>query len=302
MELRQLEYFMAVCDELHFSRAAEKMCTTQSNLSQQIKLLEGELGVLLFDRLGKRIAITEAGRLLYEQGQHVFSHLQYARDAIAALQTAQGGTLTIGVLPGDADLLFNALLVEFHKTYPQLSLSVLETTKITEQILQGTLDIGVTTTPPPDERITRIPLMHEEFALAICADDLFAKRSKMSFAQLKHLKLAMFPPDHQVRQVIDHYCAEAGFRLQPGIETTTVSTLLSLVEQGVGASILPRLLLENLGNKKIATIPLVDPTPSQDICIIYRSDRYISFAAQAFIETLQAYIQNAIQHAAQAQA
>ncbi|CAM5783874.1 MULTISPECIES: LysR family transcriptional regulator [Brevibacillus] len=296
MELRQLEYFIAVCEEMHFSRASEKLCTTQSNLSQQIKLLESELGVPLFDRMGKRIAMTEAGKVLLEQSRHVFSHLAYARDAIAEMKNVQGGTLTIGVLPGDADLLFDALLVEFHRTYPQLSLSVIESTKVLEQVISGTIDIGVTTTPPPAERMTVLPLFHEEFALAIRADHPLAKEKAIPFAGLQHLKMVMFPPDHQVRQVISRYCLQEGFRLQPHIETTTLSSLLTLVEQGIGACVLPRLLLENLNRKEIAIISLLDPTPCQDICIVHRSDRYMGFAARTFIDTLTAYIQTAIAH------
>ncbi|MFM1655346.1 LysR family transcriptional regulator [Brevibacillus sp. B_LB10_24] len=295
MELRQLEYFVAVCEQLHFSRAAERLNTTQSNLSQQIKLLENELGIPLFDRMGKRIALTEAGRLVYEQSQRIFSHLQYTRDAIEEMKHVQGGTLSIGVLPGDADLLFNALLVEFHRTYPKISLSVIETTKISEQIIQGTIDIGVTTTPPPDKRLTIIPLVNEEFALAVRSDNPLARKKAVPFSSLQNLKMVMFPPDHQVRQLIDQTCLQSGFRLQPHIETTTLSSLLSLVEQGIGACVLPRLLLDSLGSKEIVTVPLTDPVPSQDICIVYRSDRYIGFAARTFMDILQAYIQAAIE-------
>ncbi len=294
MELRQLEYFMAVCEEMHFSRASEKLCTTQSNLSQQIKLLENEVGVPLFDRMGKRIALTDAGKVLLEQSRHVFSHIAYARDAIADMKNFQGGSLTIGVLPGDADLLFNALLITFHKTYPKITLSVLETTKIVEQVMSGAIDIGVTTTPPPDERMTVLPLFHEEFALAVPKDHLLAKKKSISFAELQHVKLVMFAPDHQIRQLISRYCQEEGFRLQPHIETTTLSSLISLVEQGIGGCVLPRLLLENLNDKDIALVSLVNPTPSQDICIVYRSDKYMGYAAQAFIDTLKTYIEAAI--------
>ncbi|MCQ6562369.1 LysR family transcriptional regulator [Paenibacillus mendelii] len=297
MELRQLEYFIAVCDELHFSRASEKLCTTQSNLSQQIKLLEAELGVPLFDRMGKRIALTDAGKVMLEQSRHVFAHIEFARGAIAEMKDLQGGSLTIGVLTGDADLLFDALLVEFHRTYPNLSLSVIESTKVPEQVTAGTVDIGVTTTPAPDERMTVLPLFHEEFALAVRTDHPLAKEKTLAFNQLQHLKLVMFAADHQVRQLVDRYGMQEGFRLKPHIETTTLSSLLSLVEQGIGACVLPRLLLEGLNKKEIAILSLVDPTPSQDICMIYRTDRYLGFAARAFIDTLKAYVQTAVDHA-----
>lgn len=293
MELRQLEYFLAVCKEMHFSRAAEKLCTTQSNLSQQIKFLEKELGVQLFDRMGKRIALTDAGRVMMEQSQHIFSHIKYAREAIEEIKNAKGGSLKIGVLPGDADLLFDALVVEFHRTYPKISLSVIETTKISEEVSAGTIDIGITTPPLPDKKMTIIPLFHEEFALAIRSDHPLALKKEIPFSELQTLKMVMFAPDHQIRQLITRYCLREGFSLDPQIETTTLSSLLSLVIQGIGACILPRLLLENLDQDEITIISLINPTPSQDICVIYRSDRFMGFAARTFINTLHAYIEEA---------
>ena len=160
MELKQLQYFMAICEELHFTRAAEKMGVSAPNVSQQIRRLEEELGVLLFDRVGKTIVLTEAGAILHEHGAAVFRHLQHASDAIADLKQMQGGSLSIGVLPGDADLMFNALLLNFHQTYPTISLSLLETMKVTEQVLDRSIDVGVTIGPVIDERLTSIPLFH----------------------------------------------------------------------------------------------------------------------------------------------
>ena len=120
-----------------------------------------------------------------------------------------------------------------------------------------------------------------------------ALKKEIPFSELQHLRMVMFAPDHQIRQLITRYCLQEGFSLDPQIETTTLSSLLSLVIQGIGACILPRLLLENLDHDEIAIISLINPTPSQDICIIYRSDRFMGFAARTFINTLHAYIEEA---------
>ncbi|WNQ14033.1 LysR substrate-binding domain-containing protein [Paenibacillus aurantius] len=294
MELKQLEYFMAICEELHFSRAAEKMGVSAPNISQQIRKLEEELGVLLFDRVGKTIVLTEAGAILQEHGAAVFGHLQQASDAIADLKQMRGGSLSIGVLPGDADLLFNALLLDFHQTYPTISLSLLETMKVTEQVLDRSLDVGVTIGPVNDERLTSIPLFNEEFSLAVSRRDPLAAENFISLNRLHTLKMVMFPPEHQCRKLIDRFCQDKGFAVQPHMVTTTLSSLLQMVQSGVGACVLPRLLLENLQNPDIQVVPLRNPTPSQDICLIYRSDRYIGYAMRTFIKTLRAYIETAI--------
>ncbi|MGP4081545.1 LysR family transcriptional regulator [Pseudalkalibacillus sp. R45] len=293
MELRQLEYFMVICEELHFSRAAEKIMVSQPNLSQQIKLLESEFGVPLFNRIGKRITITEAGERLYEQSKHIFSHIKQAHESISELKELKGGSLTIGVLPGDADLMFNSLLFDFHSTYPNVSLSLVETSKVTDQVIDGKIDIGVTTSPNPDERIIQIPLFHEEFSLAISKEMTLAKKKSIQLADLQEMKTVLFPSDHQCRQLIDHHCQEMGFRIQPKIETTTLSSLITMVKKGIGVTILPKLLLENLQNKNIQLIKITNPTPSQDICLIYRTDKYLGFAAKTFIQIVQDYIEGA---------
>ncbi|MDQ1914581.1 LysR family transcriptional regulator [Paenibacillus sp. GD4] len=293
MELRQLEYFAAICKEMHFSKAAENLCTTQSNLSQQIKFLENELGLPLFDRIGKRIALTEAGKILLEQSRLIFERIDYIQGAIADLKKMEGGRLDIGILPGDGDLLFDALLVDFHRTYPKLSISVTESTDVYEQVAAGTRDLGVTTVPvKTDERIAIIPLFHEEFALAIRSDHALAKSKAIPFEQLQQLRMVMFSPEHQITKVIQSCCQDQGISIDNPIVTSTLSTLLTLVEQGVGACILPRLLLDFLNRENISAVKLLNPTPSQDICIIYRTDRFMGQAAKLFIDVLQTYIQS----------
>lgn len=298
MELRQLEYFAAICKEMHFSRAAEKLCTTQSNLSQQIKFLEKELGLPLFDRIGKRITLTEAGKILLEQSRNIFEHVDYAKRAISDLKRMEGGRLDIGILPGDGDLLFDALLIDFHKTYPKLSISVTETTDVYEQVLNGTRDLGVTTVPlKPDESISIIPLFHEEFALAIRADHPLAKSKAIPFDQLQQLKMVMFGSDHQITKVIHSCCHKKGITIDNPIVASTLSTLLSLIIQGIGASILPRLLLDSIHHENITAVNLMDPTPSQDICILYRKDKFMGQAAKLFITELQSYLQKVMRQA-----
>lgn len=297
MELRQLEYFMAVCEKLHFSRAAEKIRITQPTLSQQIKMLENELSIPLFNRIGKRITMTEAGKILYKQSERIFSHVKHAQDAIAELKQVEGGSLTIGVLPGDADLLFTALLLDFHKKHPKISLSLVETTQVAEQVTQGILDIGVTTASPPDDRVIQIPLFHEEFSLAVAKDHSLAKKTSLQLKDLQEIKTVLFPPDHQCRKLIDQFCMKEGFRLQPQIETTTIASLINMVQQGIGVSVLPRLLLESLPDDQITIVSLVNPTPSQDICLMYRADKYLGFATRTFMQTIEEYIQAVIHRA-----
>lgn len=248
----------------------------------------------MFDRVGKTIVLTEAGAILHEHGAAVFGHLQQASDAIADLKKMQSGTISIGVLPGDADLMFNGLLLSFHQANPNISLSLLETMKVTEQVLDRSIDFGVTIGPVIDERLTSIPMYHEEFSLAVIRNDPLAAECSIPLNRLQSLRMVMFPPDHQYRKLIDRFCMDIGFTLQPHLTTTTVSSLLQMVQSRVGACVLPRMLLDNPHHSDIKVVQLRNPTPSQDICLIYRSDRYVGYAMRTFIKTLRAYIKSAI--------
>jgi DNA-binding transcriptional LysR family regulator len=119
--MRQLEYFMSLCEELHFTKTAEKLRIGQPTLSNQMKALEDELGVRLFDRLGKKIAITEAGVILLEQSKKVFANVKFATEQIEELQKVKRGKLVIGALSGDLSLIASKVLLEFHAEYPHVA-------------------------------------------------------------------------------------------------------------------------------------------------------------------------------------
>lgn len=125
MELKQLEYFMTLSQELHFTRAAEKLSITQPSLSQQIRLLEHEIGMPLFDRVGKKTMLTEAGRALLHHGYNVFHELSQARAVISELQALKRGTLKIGALLTVVNYLLPPTVMRFHNSYPNVEFSVL---------------------------------------------------------------------------------------------------------------------------------------------------------------------------------
>jgi DNA-binding transcriptional LysR family regulator len=162
-----------------------------------------------------------------------------------------------------------------------------------KEVAAGTRDLGVTTVPEnPNERIAIVPLFHEEFVLAVRSDHPVAKSKAIPFEQIEQLKMVMFGPEHQITKLIHDYCHEKGVLIDNPVVTNTLSTLLLLVDQGVGACILPRMLLDYLNRENITVITLLHPTPSQDVCILYRKDKYLGLTAKKFMEVLQSFIQN----------
>lgn len=294
MELRQLEYFMAVCEELHFTRAAEKLNIAQPTLSQQIKILENEIGIPLFDRIGKRIALTEAGKILWKHSKQVFYELEQAQAAIGELNGLERGRLTIGSLLTCMSYLLPTAIVKFKEFYPNIELSIrgLRAEEIEQEILENELDLGLTFLPNDHEDLNSIPLYTEELALGVPKHHPLAKESVVNFNIISHVPMVLMPKNYQLRQLLDAYCSEAEITVTPTLELTTLESITQMVAKGVGMTILPLPYLEHLNHKEIKIVKLLDPTPQREIGIIYRKDKFMCTATRTFIEQALDTIQN----------
>lgn len=290
MEIKQLECFMMVCRELHFTRASEILGITQPTLSYQIKLLEDELGVPLFNRIGKKISLTAAGEILYKHCHTVFSSLAGARREIDELQRAERGTISVAVLIGEINEFVSRLLGEFYKTHPKLQFTLHGLEDVTKSLILEDLDFGVTILPLGDERFEQLPLYEEEFYFVARHDHPLAGQETIDFDEIRSQKVVMFPKTHRCRQMIDAICSLKGFHLRPQIETTTIESLLLLVGSGGGVSILSKTLLELYDTKALRIIPVSNPSLRRKIGVIYLKDKYIGTAAKEFIEFIQMQI------------
>ncbi|KRE36277.1 LysR family transcriptional regulator [Paenibacillus sp. Soil724D2] len=286
MEFRQLECFKAICEELHFTRAAERLGITQPTLSYQIKLLEDEMGTPLFSRIGKKIAITEAGSILHNHCSTIFGALTGAREEIFELQHIERGTLSIGALIGEINELVSSLLVDFHKKYPKIQIKLNGLVDVVEPLILNELDFAVTILPVEDERLRIVPLYVEDFYFVVKSDHPFADHKTISFEEIKKEPVIMFPSTHRCRKMIDSACSSLGFDLKPKIETTTIRSLLMLVRSGAGVSILSKTLLEMYPHQDLSMIRITNPSLRREIGVIYLKDRYMEKAAREFIDLL----------------
>lgn len=287
LELKQLEYFLALAQELHFTKAAEKVGISQPSLSQQIRILEAEIGMPLFDRIGKKTALTEAGHILRSHSQRVFHELAQARAAIRELQGIQRGRLSIGSLLTVSHYLLPPAIFSFHEQYPGVELSVLamRTGDIRAALLENQLDMGIVFLPMLDEELESLPLATEELVLAVASRDPLSEEKTVPLDVLKEIPTVLLPSTYQMRQLIDRYCAEQGFAVKPSFEMTTMEAIVQMVASGIGATLLPRPYVDFLGNKGIAAIPFSAPI-RREIGIVYRRDKFMCAATRLFLETL----------------
>ncbi|QTD40528.1 LysR family transcriptional regulator [Sporosarcina sp. Te-1] len=289
MELRQLEYFIAVCEELHFTRAAEKLGMTQPSLSQQIGLLEHEVGMKLFDRIGRKIAITESGTILLEHAYRVFHELSQAKEAIGELHGLERGSLKIGALLTVVNTLLPPTLIDFHQKYPNIELSVsgMRTDDIKSAILHNAIDMGIAYLPLEHPDIETISLQKEDLVLVMSNHHPLAGESVIPLNFLKQTASILLPETYYLRQYINRLCQQEGFLPVPAMELTTLESILTMVKRGVGVTILTKSYLDSLHQPDLCIAKIDHPAIEMEIGILYRKHKHLCSASREFIRILK---------------
>ncbi|GIP59211.1 LysR substrate-binding domain-containing protein [Paenibacillus woosongensis] len=290
MEHRLLEYFIAVSEELHFTKAADNLGISQPTLSHQIRLLEEQLGTPLFHRSGKKIHLTQAGTVLLEHARRVFHELEQAKLVIGELTGLRRGRLRIGC---SGNHLLIQSIISFHRQFPGIELSIVElaTEETRDRLLTNKLDLGVVFLPLKDEQLISLPLYKEELVVIVPQDHPFAESSGIELRELALSPLVLFPPKFLARQMLDAACAEIGIQLSPVIELSTMESQCQMVAHHVGLTVVPKSYTATLRDPRLVSVPIAEPAPYRSVGIVYRKDTYMDAAIQAFIEHLSSNLQ-----------
>ncbi|MER5649257.1 LysR family transcriptional regulator [Streptosporangium sp. NPDC002524] len=243
MELRQLEYFVAVAEECHFTRAANRLRVAQSGLSASIRSLERELGASLFLRSTRQVELTPAGRALLVEARRALSATDAARDAVAAVRGLLRGSLAIGSLQCLHAVHLAAVLARFLAAYPGLEIRLRQggSGELIEQVRAGRLDLAFVSRPArcPDDVVVG-PLADEPLVLACAPGHPFAGREKVGLPELGAERFVDFQPDWGTRDLVDDVFAAAGVERRVSLEVNDVHSLLDLVTFGLGVALVPR--------------------------------------------------------------
>ena len=243
MELRQLEHFVAVAEESHFTHAAELLQISQSGLSASIRALEAELGTPLFVRSTRRVELTEAGRVLLAESHRTLASVAAAQDAVAAVRGVLRGTLSVGgeQCLGVVDL--PAQLARFRAAHPgvEIRLRFGGSALLIDQLAAGRLDVAlVAVTGPAPRGVDLIPLAAEPLVVLCHPDHDLARQQEVDLAALHGLSFVGFQPDWAARVLADRAFAAAGLPHRVELEVNDVHTLLDLVGHNLGVAIVPR--------------------------------------------------------------
>jgi len=243
MELRHLRYFIAVAEELHFGRAAARLHMAQPPLSQQIKTLENELGVMLFERTRRRVELTDAGRMFFGEAQATLK--QAARAEAAARSAAEGkrGRLTVGFVTSASYSVIPAAVRAFSKSHPDIELTLHEMVPSVQLTALERQEIDVGILRPPIRHPTMISkvILSEPLVVAVPRGHPLAAKKSISLKSLKTEPLILFPRKHGpgLFDVIYKAFQESGFVPVPARETGEVQSILAHVAGGLGISLVP---------------------------------------------------------------
>jgi DNA-binding transcriptional LysR family regulator len=289
MQLHQLVYALAVAEEESFTKAADRLHLAQPSLSRQIRLLEHELGVVIFNRgPGQgRVTLTADGAALLPFMQRVLSDVEATGAEARALSGMARGRLAVGATPSLITSVLAPSLVEFHASHPGIDLSVVEggSHQLVPQVAAGEVDLALVVLPVADPLVVTTPLFDDPLVLVTAPDHPFAGRAKVQVGDLDGLDLVMFREGYDLRVVTLDACAEAGVAPHLVSEGGEMAGVLSFVAAGLGAAVVPAIALP--ADSSLVGIPFTRPTLSRTVALAQRGDRTLARPARALAEQLK---------------
>jgi DNA-binding transcriptional LysR family regulator len=292
VELRQLEYFLAVADNLSFTRAARRLHVVQSGVSATIRALERELGAALFVRGPAGARLTLAGEELRPHARATIDAALAAKDAVNATRGAVRGTITIGILTSINVIDLPALLVELHDSYPEVQVRLRAaragTTGLTRQLRDGDLDIAflVFTGVPPAELHARL-VAAVPLHLVVPASHPLAAQQAVSLAELAGMSFVDAPPGYGTRIVIDDAFAAAGVERTVALEVADLGTAAAYIRNGLGIGFLSWSILDDIDDTGLVTVPVADQELIWRLYVTTLANRQPSAAVRALLTLLE---------------
>lgn len=283
MDFRQLEYFRMVCRLNNMTRAAERLHVAQPAISVAIQKLEEELGVLLFERSQKQFTLTAEGWVFLERAEELLNRAQDTILEMHEYRELKRGSLKLGVPPMIGSILFPHIFAGFTQLYPSIQLNVIEEGSLAVRKLleQDEVDLGIIIVSDASPLLSVQAITEGEILLCVSPDHPFAEIETIELEKLQHEPFILLKEDTYHRQIIMRECRKHGFEPNVLLSSSQIETIRGLVAKGVGVSF----LLDAIARKdnQIHCLHLADPIHIT-IGLAWKKDRYLSKAAQSFID------------------
>lgn len=302
MTITQLQYIIAVDTYRGFGDAAKKCFVTQPTLSMQIKKLEEELGIILFDRSKKPVLTTDIGRRLIEQAKLGLREIERIKEIIETEKGDFSGTLRVGIIPTLSPYLIPRFAMSFVKKYPKIQLKIEEllSEDIFKKLQNDLLDVGLMVAKDKVSGLISDSIFHEEFVLYISDNHPFTKRSEVEVSDLNANEMWLLKEGHCFRNQIENFCGDQFFKQSENplqFESGSLETLKKIVDQEIGYTLLPELATLDLPASKTKNIKhFKGQKPFREISfVMHRSflkKRFIAALKKEIMEHIPSNFQN----------
>jgi len=276
MDLRHLNYFLVLAEELHFGRAAERLNISQPPLSRMIQQIENELGVLLFERTKRSVMLTSAGKELLQDAKLMVQQMQTVKKRLSFFGKGEAGTIRIGYVGAVMHTELPSLLANYIKQFPNINLQFEEqpNNNLLHGLNNGTLDVAFVRTWLHPENLQEKLLFSEQFVAVVQANHSLAKKNKISVKELRNEKFITFARECSPT-LFDNFlvlCSNAGFTPNILHHASQLNSVLRLVEGGFGVSLLPINIKEGY-NLKLRFIPLDGAKETVPLIMLKRREK-----------------------------
>jgi LysR family cyn operon transcriptional activator len=286
MELRQLRYFVRSAELLNFTKAASQCCITQSTLSQQIKLLEYELNVLLFERVGKRVFLTHEGEEFLKYARQTVADAEYSKQIIEDIKEVKTGTIKIGTTYGLSAYVTD-LIDQYNQKYPLIhfKLLFLRQDELIDATKNRDVDFAITfNLMTKDETLKEILLATYHLSAIVSKDNPLANQEHVTLNQLRKYNIATPMSGMNARRMFDKMVAESGVDLRATLEINEIHTLLHLVRTGRWIAVLVDSII--IGENNLKAVPFKHSSLPMDVVLIYPKGMYMRKAIKEFLSML----------------
>ncbi|MBP2626281.1 MAG: LysR family transcriptional regulator [Firmicutes bacterium] len=285
MEINQLLYFLEVAKQKSFTGASKSLYVSQPAISKMIRMLEDELGVLLFNRSSHYVELTDYGIVVQGQVQKVVQAIQDIQTELNDITNLQKGDIRIGIPPMVGEMFFSGIIGLFHQQYPNIRMKLFESGSkaIEAGVEDGNLDVGVAVLPVNESKFEVYEIAKSPIMLIVNNNHPLSNQKNVKFSDLKDEEFVLYRQDFGLYKPIYDACIGAGFEPNIVCETSQWEFMVNIVSDHLGIAFLPLKVCEKLSSTNIKIISVDSPPIYWHLGIIWRKGTYLSQASRSWI-------------------
>ena len=287
MDVRDLQIFLSVAMHLNYTRAAEEVNLSQPSVSVRMRELERNLGSKLFEQLGKKVALTEAGQLLVPFATRVIAGISDARQAIAELQGMERGLLRIGASTTPGMYLIPRTLANFKRMYPKIEvhLAVKDTRQIEDGVIRNEFDFGFVGGHLAGDEVDVLPWMTDHLVLVVASNHHLARKKSVTIAELRKERFILREAGSATRAAVARHLKKVDLEVETVMEMENPESVKKAVQSGLGIAFISKFAVETeLKAKTLFAMRVNGLDINRKLKIVYRKDKHLGSAAQTFMK------------------